>query len=408
MQSTWWRGHAARQVGEVALCATIAVVGLIGHAAARTHQAVQASPLSITMAIGASLAAAVLWWRREHLVLVAFAFTAIVITMSAVQKPGMYSLQFVIEVMVVCFTAGSWSRRVKLATATMAIGMMIGIATVAKSGTGLAAASAFSFSVVAFPAAAGYGSRLRRLYLEQVEARLAEAERDRDERAARARVDERTRIARELHDVVAHHVSLIGVQAGAARTSLDGPTDTTRSALEAIEESSRAAIGEMRQLLHVLRPLDRDDTDRLPQPGIDALPRLVDQWRAAGFTLDLRVIGMEHASPAMSSCCFRIVEESLTNVARHSQARSASVIVSGNDAAVTIETLDPGPGKQGPGQNERSGRSGPSGLSGLSGLSGRGHLGMSERAAVFGGTVTAGQTSDGGYLVRAYLPRGAA
>ena len=189
----------------------------------------------------------------------------------------------------------------------------------------LLTAGAAALVLVALPWVAGQAARSRRLYLEQVERRLVEAERDRDARAQRAALDERRHIARELHDVVAHHVSLIGVQAGAARVALGAGPDSTREALLAIERSSRSAVGEMRHLLDVLRA-DGGAAELESQPGLGRLDELIANFGDAGLQVTLRADGpLRGLSPLVDLCCYRIVEEALTNVTRHSTAAVATV-----------------------------------------------------------------------------------
>jgi len=393
MQSTWWRTEAARRGGDAALGVAIFGIGLAGHIAASANASEEAAALSLATVLGSGVAAGLLWWRRQHLILVSLAILATVVVMAAVRQPGLFSAQLAAVAMVLSFTIGAWSRRLRFGAGVLtAVAALLLLGSVG-DGNGVVTAGAFTLAVIALPAATGYGSRVRRLYLEEVEGRLAEAERDRDDKARRAIVDERTRIARELHDVVAHHVSLIGVQAGAARTAMERSPATTRAALEAIEASSRAAIAEMGHLLEALRPLTNDPASVLaPQPGLHSVPDLVARWRAAGYDIDLRIHGAhELLSPALSLCCHRVVEESIANLARHSQATSASIAVAVDRDAVTIAVSDPGP-KRTPADVTRAG--------------GSGHLGMVERAAIFGGRVSAGSTPDGGYAVTVYLPRG--
>jgi signal transduction histidine kinase len=236
----------------------------------------------------------------------------------------------------------------------------------------------------------GYAARVRRQYLEAVEARLAAAEHDREETARRLLAEERARLARELHDVVAHHVSLIGVQAGAARLSLGGPTENTANALAAIEQSSRSAVGEMRHLLEALRD-GAAGNEPHPQPGLHQLHDLLGRWRAAGYQLDTNTtaVDLDGLAPTLSLSCYRIVEESLTNVARHSQARRVHVVVAVSSSDVRIAVADPGPPVTvGPGDG-----------------GGRGLLGIAERAALFGGVARCGPQPGGGFAVEAVLPR---
>jgi signal transduction histidine kinase len=386
----WMRTQGAARALDAALMGATFALGVGGHLAARHDTGVEAAPLGLGVALCAAVAAALLWWRRRRPLAVLGGLVATVLVAAAIDEPGLFSGQVGVELVIVCFAIGAWSSRTRLAlavTGVLIVGLILGSLG---DGNSLWSAGAFGLALVALPVVAGYAARARRLDLEHVERRLADAERERDERARRAIEEERTRIARELHDVVAHHVSLIGVQAGAARTALDHSPDATRAALAAIEASSRDAVGEMRRLLEVLRPVDAM-TPREPQPDLGALPMLVARWQEAGFEVAGRAKGLDaDLAPTVSLSCYRIVEESLTNVARHSYARRVSLDVVVDVDAIAIAVYDPGPPRSpGPARGD-----------------GRGLLGMAERTTLFGGQLDAGPTPDGGFRVAARLPRG--
>jgi signal transduction histidine kinase len=386
---TWLRSSGVTQALDGALIATVAAVGIAGHFAARTRTDVEAAPASIAILATATCAAIVLWWRRRRPLQMLGALLAIGIVANAIDEPGLFSLQVGIELMLVFFAAGAWGPHPRLAVGVATVFAVLIAAGAGDDGSGVLAAGAFALALVAFPLVAGFAWRAHRRYVDAVEQQLREAERDRDERARRAIQEERTRIARELHDVVAHHVSLIGVQAGAARTALDRSPETTRAALAAIEVSSRDAVSEMHTLLDVLRPLDGSN-GYAPQPRLGELAALVERWRAAGFDIELRAAGpLEEVDALLSLCGYRIVEEALTNVARHSTARRVAVTLDVSAATVRVSVSDPGPARH------------PS----TDGGARRGLAGMAERAALFGGEVTAGPTGDGGFAVAAVLPR---
>ena len=213
-------------------------------------------------------------------------------------------------------------------------------------------------------------------------ARSAELQRQ----AEQATADERARIARELHDIVAHHLSVIVLQAAGARASGKpaGPP------LEKIENSARQALTETRRLLGVLRDPD-EETELAPQPGISDLDELAATVRAAGVPVNL-VIDCDRAAlpAAMDVSVYRIVQESLTNVLRHAGRARADVAIACVDDTVTIDVTDNGLGEFGP----------------LAPVGGHGLAGMHERAAVFGGELAAGPRPGGGFAVRARLPLG--
>jgi signal transduction histidine kinase len=220
------------------------------------------------------------------------------------------------------------------------------------------------------------------------------------EQAAEARrivTEERTRIARELHDVVAHRVSLMTVQAGAAKAVAAQDPEGARQAMGAVEEAGRQALDELRHLLGVLRP--GADLDGLgPQPGLADLPRLVEQIRGAGVDVSLATDGVSAELPArVDLFAYRIVQEALTNVLKHAgPGAHTQVRLSTNRSGIVIEVLDDGQGSiVMPGSAPAQG-----------GASGHGIVGMRERALLLGGTLDAGPRRGGGFQVVACLPTG--
>jgi signal transduction histidine kinase len=217
-----------------------------------------------------------------------------------------------------------------------------------------------------------------------------ELEEQRELRAQAAVAVERGRIARELHDVIAHNVSMVVVQAGAAASVLEGEQPHVRAALEAIETTGRATVDEMRRLLGVLRQSE-DGAALSPQPGLAGLETLVAGVREAGLPVDLRIEGSPTPlPPALDLTAYRIAQEALTNVLKHAGPARAELTVRYDAAAVEIELRDDGAG----------GRS-----NGADG--GHGLIGMRERVALWGGSLDAGHT-ERGWLVRARLPLGPA
>jgi signal transduction histidine kinase len=213
--------------------------------------------------------------------------------------------------------------------------------------------------------------------------------RDRAERAqaARRRADaERLRIARELHDVLAHSISVINVQAGVGLALLDSDPEQARTALTAIKAASKEALGEVRQVLDTLRTAG--DAPRAPAPGLGRLPELVDQAARAGLTVDVEG-APPRLPPGTDLAAFRIVQEALTNVVRHSGSRHARVCLDHGGAAGTLRLRidDDGPA-----------------TGADAGGSGNGLAGMRERAAGIGGSIDAGPRPDGGWRVFAVLP----
>jgi signal transduction histidine kinase len=227
------------------------------------------------------------------------------------------------------------------------------------------------------------GWRRKNVALELANRELDE---QRELQARTAVMVERGRIARELHDVVAHNVSMMVVQAGAATRVLDGEHAAVRSALDVIASTGRETVDEMRALLGMLR--SDDGADGLsPQPGLADLDRLARGVREAGLAVTVRIEGEQRALPlALELSAFRIVQEALTNALKHAGPAHAEVTVRYQEGAVELEVADSG--------------SGPAGVQGT----GHGLVGMRERAAMFGGELQAAPSDGGGFVVRARLP----
>jgi signal transduction histidine kinase len=227
--------------------------------------------------------------------------------------------------------------------------------------------------------------RGRRERTHELEALTRELEAQRDLQAQAAVAVERGRIARELHDIVAHNVSMMVVQAGAASRVLEGNQQHVRDALAAIADTGRETVDEMRRLLGVLRS-SGDGLALSPQPGLRDLEELVRSVREAGLPVELRVEGVPVAlPPAVDLSAFRIVQEALTNTRKHAGSARAQVTVTYRDGSVELEVRDNGSG------------------SGHGGGRGHGLLGMRERVALFGGELEAGR-GEHGFTVRARLP----
>lgn len=236
----------------------------------------------------------------------------------------------------------------------------------------------------------GDNVRTRRAYLAQLEERTRRLEAEREENTRRAVQEERTRIARELHDVVAHHVSAIAVQAGAAAEIAERQPERARQSLQAIQEASRQALAEMRALLNILRSTEEGGAERQPQPSLAQLEHLVGQTRAAGLPVTLAVLGAVRPLPeALDVSAYRIVQEALTNSLKHAGLARTRVTVSYEEDALELEISDDGLG------TARS----PAGAS-----EGRGLIGMRERVTLFGGELATGAAPGRGFRVWARLP----
>lgn len=273
----------------------------------------------------------------------------------------------------------------------------------------------------------GDNIRVRRAYVKAVEDRAEQLEREQDAQARRAVLEERSRIARELHDIVAHSMSVMVVQAGAARRTLDRDPARAVESMSHIESTGRDALAEMRRVVAVLRsdgdrdrerdrdrdhergdpvdlprgePFDRDAL--LPQPGLDELTTLVEQCREAGLPVELEVDGEVRSLPSgLELAVYRIVQEALTNTMRHAGPARAHVRLCFGEDGVTVSvvddgrgasaTADSGPGSHGDGTDEAR-------------HAGHGLAGMHERVGLYGGRLTAGPRAGGGFSVQAEIP----
>jgi signal transduction histidine kinase len=232
----------------------------------------------------------------------------------------------------------------------------------------------------------GYALRERTEQTEAAEERASRAERDREAAARVAVAEERARIARELHDVVAHAVSVMVLQVGAVRHRMGEADAENRDALGNVEQAGRSALAEMRRLLGAMR---RDDeaVELVPHPGLAELPGLLDDVRAAGLAVTLQVHGEPaELSPALDLSAYRIVQEGLTNTLKHARANRGDVQLWYSPHELCIEVRDDG--------RETAG---PAGF-------GHGLVGIGERVKIYGGDMSAGRSPSGGWVLRARLP----
>ena len=381
----------------VALCAAVVVL----YATLVPLQTVlYGTPLALSFLLGAALCAApliALTRPRTAIALLSVAAFALPLFVSpelATQSPWPWSvpalLTFVLFVGVVTFTAG-----VRLGAATLVVGALTSltaplirhevVATRATAGSATAdLIVTASVAAAMFLIAALIASRVR------VAAELTrEKEHSALEESRRALVEERTRIARELHDVVAHSMSVIQVQASTARYRLPGLDDAAAAEFDDIAGTARASLTEMRRMLGVLRTEDQH-AELAPQQGVDDVPALVDSIRRAGVEVGLVLEGAESAAaayPAVQIAAFRIIQEALSNAVRHAPGARITVRVHAEATAIRIHVHNDAP----PRTAEAHG-------------GGYGLRGMRERAELLGGSLSAGPAPDGGWDVRASLP----
>ena len=228
--------------------------------------------------------------------------------------------------------------------------------------------------------------RQRRLQTLQLEDRATRLEIEREENARAAVAEERARISRELHDVVAHSVSVIVVQAQAAQRLLEGEQREARQALGSIETTGRQALTEMRRLLGILRRTEAE-LALAPQPSLNQLDALIEQLRASGLPVELRIEGeAKPLPPGVDLSAYRIVQEALTNSLKHAGPSHAQVVIHYRADELELEITDDGTGN------------------GEGGGAGQGLIGMRERVTLYGGIFESGRRESGGYSVRARLP----
>lgn len=235
---------------------------------------------------------------------------------------------------------------------------------------------------------AGFALNARAEQADAAEARAAQAERERETAARIAVAEERARIARELHDIVAHAVSVMVLQVGAVRHKLPEELADESDALRGVEQAGRTALAEMRRLLAAMRD-DGDDLELVPQPGLDSVGTLVADVERAGLPVTLHVEGEETPLPrAIDLSAYRIVQEALTNTLKHAHARRADVTLRYAPDELRIEVRDDGTG------------------GGSTNGTGYGLVGVRERVKIYGGTMTAGAVPGGGFVLDATLPLG--
>jgi signal transduction histidine kinase len=292
-----------------------------------------------------------------------------------------------LPVLLAVFTVAEYTDRSNVIAATVVTGVAT-IATLVIHGTQITAGTVVSrLVVIGLAVAVALYLRARADYINGLKERAERLERERELLAQQAVGDERVRIARELHDVVAHNVSLMVVQAQALVAT--GPHDSQHEALGHVADLGREALSEMHRMLGVLRLQNGGAPDFEPQPGVRELPTLIERTRQAGLTTTLSVQGPVRELPAaVDLSVYRIVQEALTNVIRHAHATQTTVTLGYAPDALEVTVLDDG-----------------TGAAGEHGEVGHGLVGMRERVSLFGGELETGRRTYGhGYRVRALIP----
>lgn len=312
------------------------------------------------------------------------------------------SLSTTLGSLIALFTVAERCGRRTASLAGLATAAAFGAIILVKAGIPAALSSLVQTELTVFVAwLMGIWSRERRQYVGTVEERAIRAEREREARAERAVAEERERIARELHDVVTHHVSVIVIQAGAGLRAIARRPEDVREALTAIDASGRRALADMRRMLGILGPragatsaspagVTEADESLAPMPGLDRLGELIEHVRTAGLPVELSIAGeARQLDPGVELSAYRIIQEALTNTLKHAPGARSHVEVRYEPAAVEIRVTDAGGSGGGP--------------LATPGRDGHGLIGMRERVAIFGGSLDAGPAG-GGFRVVARLP----
>ncbi|MGH9264214.1 MAG: sensor histidine kinase [Acidimicrobiales bacterium] len=369
--------------GDAALALAIGVVQVAGTYLAGRHQT-EREPFDVVAGLLLAAGPAALAVRRRYpvaVLLATFSTTLLYADLGYPRGPIFFGL------IAALLTAIVEGHRV-VAWGTLGVGYVAFLFVDGEPPGWVAAAGLAAWLLVL--AGAGEGLRIRGDRAEEVARR-------RDDEARRRAGEERMRMARELHDVLAHDISLINVQAGVALHLIDEQPDQARTALAAIKAASKDALGELRSVLDVLRQGD-EGPPRAPTAGLEDLDRLVSGATAAG--IDVRVVTEgtpRPLPPSVDLAAFRIVQEALTNVTRHAGQATATILLSYGDDGLTIQVDDDGRGPSPNGVVTGGTRSGGQG-------SGSGIRGMKERAAALGGALDAGPRPGGGFRVTASLP----
>jgi signal transduction histidine kinase len=351
------------------------------------------------LAVGLVLATTLpLVWRRRHPLTVGLVTGLATAAYGFARYPDL-AMPIAIGGVVGMYSVAAWGgRRAAVASGWVAVVVLVIVLTLPRADSDVVDA-AFVSLALAGAWVLGDRARVQRALAAELAERAARLERERAAEARRAVAEERTRIARELHDVVAHHVSMMVVQAEAGPVAVERDPARAAGAFEAISATGRQALAEMRRLLGVLRG-DGDPAPSLaPQPGLAQVPSLVEQVGRAGLKVELVVEGTEAAlPPGIDLSAYRIVQEALTNALRHGAADGARVLVRYGERDLELQIhngVESASGRR-PGDSDRPDR--------RSGRSGQGLIGMRERVRLFGGELRAGPGPEGGFTVDARLP----
>ncbi|MFF8396070.1 sensor histidine kinase [Streptomyces sp. NPDC016172] len=345
------------------------------------------TPDSLSLVLMALGAAALVFRRRAPMTVLALTGTVSVIESVTGDPRAPVAMSAVVALYTVASTTDrptTW--RVGLLTMTV----LTGAAMSAGSLPWYAQENLAIFAWTGIGATAGDAVRSRRAFVQAIRERAERAERTREEEARRRVAEERLRIARDLHDVVAHHIALVNVQAGVAAHVMDKRPDQAKEALAHVREASRSALNELRATVGLLRQSGDPEAPTEPAPGLDRLDELTGTFRSAGLHVEVARADQDTTLPAaVDLAAYRIIQEALTNVQKHAGPRAkAEVSVVRVGPHIEITVLDDGSGEH---ESQDTG-------------GGHGLLGMRERVTALRGTLTTGPRYGGGFRVHAILP----
>ncbi|GGZ99240.1 sensor histidine kinase [Streptomyces bluensis] len=375
----------------VVLLGISTVSGTAGHGAERAVSPAAWIPIMILLCLVVALRRRL---PEEMLLLAAAMGVAQLITDV---PPGPVDFAMLVIIYTVAVTGARWASRFAL-VGGLSAGVLAQLRWPAEQSGPLGDIAIAVFQTVPFALAwvLGDSLRTRRAYFAQLEERAARLEKEREAQSKVAVAAERARIARELHDVVAHNVSVMVVQADGAAYVLDAAPDQAKKALETISSTGRQALAEMRRLLGVLRTGEHQESgEYVPQPDVEQLDELIEQCRSSGLPVDFRIEGTPRPLPSgVELTAYRIVQEALTNTRKHGGPNAG--------ASVRLVYFDDGLGLL----VEDDGKGAPHEMYEDGGFDGQGHglIGMRERVGMVGGTLDAGPRPGGGFRISALLP----
>lgn len=372
----WWTDSA--------LALVLTLISVTSAIVSRTHTGLPVQMLEV--ALVPFTTAPIAFRRYQPMAVLTVTVSAAVLILVLTRQA-----QFPVGVLVALYTVASRCERPVAIRAAKWVALPIVVAVIVNNGPHFGKVIP-ELALFAIAWVLGDNIRTRRAYLAELEARAARLEREREEQAERAVIEERSRIARELHDVIAHNVSVMVVQASAGEELFETQPERARESLSSVAATGRAALAELRRLLGVIRSEagHAPAAPYAPQPGMEYLDALVRQVRETGLAVQLSVIGEPRELPeGVGLCAYRIVQEALTNTLKHAAASEAHVSVRYAPDALELQVLD-------------DGRGAPLTNGDTSG--GDGLIGMHERVALFGGELSTRSRPDRGYEVRARIP----